>query len=247
MQYFIRSPPCHNGKWYTLRSIPRFGRDGLWFYDTIGFSRSGSLTNTLINLATRSPAGMTAQQLGEKLRCRCHSVLIRLYRHGKLQRRKLGGSHIYLAVDPATQAMQCQAMAGKSSPPVQLPAEVAVFILAEFIRHPDCSFEQLANYASPSFPARCHAHRRAFCSTRFKKNDADCGAKALRALSRLQEQTAREISPASLFPRPPVIRFAPKPAVCSCGGQLMVRKTRRMAITNRSPILIAYCRDFGPS
>lgn len=47
-------------------------------------------------------------------------------------------------MDPPTQAMQCQAMTGKSSPAAQLPAEVAVLILAEFIRHPDLSFAQLA-------------------------------------------------------------------------------------------------------
>ena len=30
----------HNGMWYTLRSIPRFDRDGLWFFSDIGFSRA---------------------------------------------------------------------------------------------------------------------------------------------------------------------------------------------------------------
>lgn len=134
----------HNGKWYTLHSIPRFGRDGLWFFNTIGFSRAGSLTNTLINLTVRSSAGMTAEQLGEKLRCRCHSILVQLCRHGKLQRQKLGRSHVYLAADPATKAMQREALVGKSLPTTQLPAEVAVFILAEFIRHPEHGFEQLA-------------------------------------------------------------------------------------------------------
>lgn len=134
----------HNGRWYTLRSIPQFDHDGLWFFDTIGYSRAGSLTNTLIKLTNRSPAGMTAEQLGEKLRCRCHSILVQLYRRGKLQRLKQGRSHVYLAMDPPTQAMQRQAMTGKSSPAAQLPAEVAVLILAEFIRHPDFSFAQLA-------------------------------------------------------------------------------------------------------
>ena len=89
----------HNGGWYTLRSIPRFGRDGLWFFSDIGFSRASSLTKTLIDLTTRSPAGMRAEQLGERLRCRCHTVLVHLYRHGRLQREKLGGSYVYFAAD----------------------------------------------------------------------------------------------------------------------------------------------------
>jgi len=134
----------HNGGWYTLHSIPRFGWDGLWFYRDIGFSRAGSLTNTLVNLTTRSSAGMTAEQLGEKLRCRCHSVLVQLCRHGRLQRQKMGPSYVYLAVDPPTAAIQRQAMAIQSLPAAQLPAEIAVLVLAEFIRNPKSDFEQLA-------------------------------------------------------------------------------------------------------
>ena len=133
----------HNGKWYTLRTIPHFDRNGIWFFDLIGFSRAGSLTSTLIKLVTQSQGGMTAEQLGEKLRCRCHSVLVQLHRQEKIQRQKQGRSYLYLAVDPSTQAMQLQAREGKIVS-VPLPAEVAVLILAEFIRQPDLSFGQLA-------------------------------------------------------------------------------------------------------
>jgi len=129
----------HNGGWYTLRSIPRFANDGLWFYDEIGFSKIGSLTNTLIHLVQCSPSGMSAEQLGEKLRCRCHSVLVQLCRQGRLQRHKMGRSHVYLAIDPETADMQRQI-----SPAVHLPAEIAVLILAEFIRNPQSGFTDLS-------------------------------------------------------------------------------------------------------
>ena len=133
----------HNGGWYTLRSIPRFGRDGLWFYDDIGFSRVGSLTKTLIDLTARSSAGMTAEQLGEKLHCRCHSILVQLCRQGRLQRQKLARSYVYIAVDPDTAVIQRQALAMQSLPQAQPPAEIAVLVLAEFIRNPGSSFQQL--------------------------------------------------------------------------------------------------------
>jgi hypothetical protein len=134
----------HNGGWYTLRSIPRFGWDGLWFCHDIGFSRVGSLTNTLVDLTTRSSAGMTAEKLGDKLHCRCHSVLVQLCRQGRLQRQKLTRSYVYLAVDPRAAAIQRQALAMQSLPPGQLPAEIAVLVLAEFIRHPESDFQQMA-------------------------------------------------------------------------------------------------------
>jgi len=135
----------HNGGWYTLHSIPRFGRDGLWFYRDIGFSRVGSLTNTLVDLTTRSPAGMTAEQLGEKLHCRCHSVLVQLCRHGRLQRQKMARSYVYVAADPPTATIQCQTRAMQNLPPAQLPAEIAVLVLAEFIRNPKSDFKQLVH------------------------------------------------------------------------------------------------------
>ncbi len=134
----------HNGKWYTLRTIPRFDRDGIWFFDVIGFSRVGSLTNSLIKLIVGSQAGMTAEQLGTKLRCRCHSILVQLYRQGKLQRQKRGRSYTYLAMDPSIQAVQLQSLERKNVSIPKLPAEIAVLILVEFIRQPDLNFEQLA-------------------------------------------------------------------------------------------------------
>lgn len=132
----------HNGSWYTLHSIPHFDGDGLWFFHDIGFSRAGSLTSTLIDHAARSPAGMTAETLGAKLRVRCHSVLVQLCRSGRLQRQKMARSHVYFSVDPTIATAQRRAMAGRNLP-AQLPAEIAVLILVEFIQNPEFSFEDL--------------------------------------------------------------------------------------------------------
>jgi len=134
----------HNGAWYTLRSIPRFGRDGLWFCRDIGFSRAGSLTNTLIELTSRSPSGMTAEELGEKLHCRCHAILVQLCRLGRLDRQKQGRSYIYISSNSQIAASQRQAMATKSLPAGQLPSEIAVMVLVEFIKNPKSSLEHLA-------------------------------------------------------------------------------------------------------
>ncbi len=135
----------HNGKWYTLQSVPKFSRDGLWFYGNIGFSNVGSLTKTLIKLVSRSQAGMTAEILGEKLRSRrCHTVLVQLSRRGKLQREKLGRSYVYFAADSHIAASQCRSLTLKNLPSIPLPAEIAVLVLVEFIHSPDSGSQQLA-------------------------------------------------------------------------------------------------------
>ena len=138
----------HNGGWYTLRSIPRFGRNGLWFYHDIGFSRAGTLTKTLIALISGSPAGMSAEMLGETLRCRCHGVLVNLWRKGAIMREKVGRCQFYFAADPHKSATQRQALAARHTPKESFSAEMAVLILAEFIRSPDSSFDQLAEKIS---------------------------------------------------------------------------------------------------
>lgn len=130
-----------NGKWCTLRHVPVFNQDGLWFSNDIGFSKAGNLINTLIKLITSSPTGMTAETLGKKLQCRCHSVLVQLYRQGRLQREKNGRSFVYYAGDSCVADIQRRT----TQNPGPLPAEIAVLILVEFINNPESSFEQLAS------------------------------------------------------------------------------------------------------
>ena len=136
----------HNSSWYTLSTIPRFGQEGLWFYQDIGFSRAGSLTRTIETLITASAAGMSADKLQGKLRCRCHTVLVQMYRKGRIRREKFGRSYIYLAAEPDTAACQLRAIEGKEA--LRFPAEIAVLIFAEYIRRPEDSFKKLAKEIS---------------------------------------------------------------------------------------------------
>jgi hypothetical protein len=71
-------------------------------------------------------------------------------------------------------------------------------------------------------------------------------------LSHCQQQTALEISPAALFPVPPVIRFAPGARLCPCGGRRLVQKSRRKTVLGVNGPFIAHetvtaCHDCGRS
>jgi len=91
---------------------------------------------------------MSAEMLGETLRCRCHGVLVNLWRKGKIERQKIGRCQVYFAADPHKAANQRQALATQHPPEVRFSAEIAVLVLAEFIRSSDSSFEQLAEKIS---------------------------------------------------------------------------------------------------
>src|SRR3970040_1694189 len=47
----------HTGRYYTLASVPEFDTDGLWRYQSIGFSRDGTLKATVRRLVDSADAG----------------------------------------------------------------------------------------------------------------------------------------------------------------------------------------------
>jgi len=230
----------HNGRWYTLASIPHFGHDGLWFYQDIGFSCAGSLNKALVRLVERSPSGMTAEQLGKILKCRCHAVLVKLYRKKQLQRQKYGRSYIYLSSDAQTANMQCRAI--QASYVNQLPAEIEVLLLAEFIRIPDAGSRQLAKAVSQrtGIKIKDEQVQTLFKQYGLQKNCINCGAKALTALAQCLEKLKQEILPGKLFPQPPVIRFRHDRDVCQCTTPLVVQKTRRKNVQSMTGPFIAH-------
>ena len=93
---------------------------------------------------------MSAEMLGETLRCRCHGILVNLWRKGKIGRQKIGRCQVYFAADPHKAAIQRQALAVQDLPEVRFSAEIAVLVLAECIRSPESTFEQLAEKISRS-------------------------------------------------------------------------------------------------
>jgi hypothetical protein len=85
---------------------------------------------------------MTSEQLGQMLHCRCHSVLVELFRQKRLQRQKRGRAFIYVSADEQTAASQLQVVSNTEK--MALPAEIAVLILVEYIHHPEAGFGKLA-------------------------------------------------------------------------------------------------------
>jgi len=81
--------------------------------------------------------------------------------------------------------------------------------------------------------------RKALRYTWSKKNDANCGINALRALKSSLARLHEEILPFALFPRPPVIDFVPEREECFCGERLFVLKTRRKTVLTMTGPFIA--------
>lgn len=89
----------HRGKYYTLRSIARFNRLGLWDYRSVHFSRFGNLLDTAQAFVHDSEAGYTATELKDVLHVKTKHALTQLYRSGLIQRDQFDSVFVYLSIE----------------------------------------------------------------------------------------------------------------------------------------------------
>ena len=133
----------HNARYYTLPDVPEFDSDGLWRCRQVLFSKYGTLARTVVALVTRSPHGLSAAELTERLGMNGHSFLSQLAAHPELHRHKFGGRFVYFAAEATLRAEQRSRRT--LAPNALLPrAPAAVAILVERIKQPELDAEALA-------------------------------------------------------------------------------------------------------
>jgi hypothetical protein len=101
-----RSSFTHGGRYYTLQEIPKFDEQGLWFHRDIGFSRAGTLKQTVALQVEQAAAGRTHDELQHLLRVRAHNTLLELQRQGRIGREPLPRVYLYVSADPKRAAKQ---------------------------------------------------------------------------------------------------------------------------------------------
>ena len=89
----------HRGKYYTLRSIARFGPQGLWSCRSVWFSRFGNLLDTAQALIESSRIGFTAAELRAVLHVKTKHALAQLVRSGRLRRTSVESVYVYFSPD----------------------------------------------------------------------------------------------------------------------------------------------------
>lgn len=135
-----------NSKWYTLRSIPSFDKNGIWFYQDIGFCKHGNLNQTIGHFIDKSFQGLTAKDLFNILSVPCHPVLNQMYKKKKIDRFNTPKGFVYLTVSESKKQLQLKRLQ------VLIPAkkidrlnpQTAVYVLVEFIKNPKASFFELS-------------------------------------------------------------------------------------------------------
>jgi hypothetical protein len=137
----------HNSKWYTLSSIPEFDNNGLWFYNQIGFSRHGNLKQNIVHFIDKSCQGLSAKQLAEILSVPCHAVLNHMYNSGAIDRFKSKSGLVYVSPTERRkkqQLIRLQSQQVTVTAAQELNPQAAVYVLVEYIKNPQASFDELA-------------------------------------------------------------------------------------------------------
>ncbi len=89
----------HRGKYYTLGTIPKFSNQGLWSYQSVHFSKYGTLKNTCCQLINTSQAGYSVKELDQILQVSVRLPALNLFKEGKLFRAPFGGEDVYFSND----------------------------------------------------------------------------------------------------------------------------------------------------
>jgi len=129
----------HTGQYHALRSTAKFDMRGLWFINNAGFSKYGTLRNTLIQIIAHANTGMTQKELKSLLRIKVQNTLTDLVKSNGVVRELLPYRvYVYLSTDEKKAADQLQrrlAIHEKGPDAITLPAEsLRIEILLELIR-----------------------------------------------------------------------------------------------------------------
>ena len=99
----------HNASYYVLRDVPEFDDWGLWTYRDVRFSRYHTLPATIVAVVTRAPAGLTVQELEERLQTKAANLVSRLVSGGQVQGERIAGRHlVYVASNRHVRAQQLE-------------------------------------------------------------------------------------------------------------------------------------------
>jgi len=90
----------HSGRYYSLKRIARYNKYGIWSYDSVLFSKYGTLKKTLESLIDDSSKGYSASELGTILKVKVEDSLLELIKNKIITRKKISGVYTYFSKAP---------------------------------------------------------------------------------------------------------------------------------------------------
>jgi hypothetical protein len=104
-----RTSYSHRGAFYTLDEIADFDEHGLWSFDSVCFSRHGTLVATAADCVSQSKSGYFASELEALLHVPVKEPLLQLVTQSRIARQNVAGIYLYCAGDSRTRQRQLRA------------------------------------------------------------------------------------------------------------------------------------------
>jgi hypothetical protein len=105
-QLAYRTSYSHRGCYYTLDETPHFDHNGLWSFQSVWFSRQGTLLNTAQAFVESSSAGYFAEELDHLLHVGTKEPLLRLVQNQRVAREPVEGLYLYCSTNPVLRQRQ---------------------------------------------------------------------------------------------------------------------------------------------
>ena len=105
-QLAYRTSYSHRGSYYTLDETAHFDRNGLWSFQSVWFSRQGTLLDTAQAFVENSSAGYFAEELDHALHVGTKEPLLRLVQHERVARESVKGLYLYCSINPVLRERQ---------------------------------------------------------------------------------------------------------------------------------------------
>jgi DeoR/GlpR family transcriptional regulator of sugar metabolism len=86
----------HQGRFVTLKDIPKFDKNGIWFYRKVGFTKYKNSLELIVHLINNSKEGLNREQIQEILKIQIFQQIQTLLKRNELYRCKIGNKYIYL-------------------------------------------------------------------------------------------------------------------------------------------------------
>ena len=120
----------HKGRYYTLEETAKFNEQGLWYCDDIGFSKHGSLYDTLTYFIEFSEAGMTGSELKKEAHTIVKYALLDLVQKEKVTRSKSQKVYVYTSSNPSIAKKQLEKRQNIVDPPIDQDTTFRVLLAA---------------------------------------------------------------------------------------------------------------------
>ncbi len=136
----------HCGRYYTLPSIPKFNKNGLWKHQGIFFSKHGTLKNTVIHLVQISKRGFSNSELESILGVNPNSYLPQYKQITGVKREKYKRQVVYFSADEELYRQQKQNRFPPEPTVTKLPPDaLGIIILVKLVKNPNSTPAKLSD------------------------------------------------------------------------------------------------------